>query len=185
MKLRHSNRFAIRTQLGMVALLALASAAGTGCSATVDSSKGESSNTEQHSSAFRSERPRRFSGAAARSPSLWSTRRPRSTSLWDPPAGCAFATEVNRPEAVIALTLGKAATTLTLSTAQPETNFDTVLYVLPSCATSLGTALMLRRRLERLCLDADTEKCRAGTYYVVVDSAGAEGGQFGLSVTAQ
>jgi Ca2+-binding RTX toxin-like protein len=42
---RHSNVFALRTQLGIVALLALASAAGTGCAAATDS-KSESSSSE-------------------------------------------------------------------------------------------------------------------------------------------
>jgi hypothetical protein len=42
---RYSNVFALRTQLGIVALLALASAAGTGCAAATDS-KSESSSSE-------------------------------------------------------------------------------------------------------------------------------------------
>jgi hypothetical protein len=109
----------------------------------------------------------------------------QGVSLWDPPAGCVFASEMNRPETVIALKLTKAVGTLTLSTVQPETNFDTVLYVLPSCATSSSTALGCNDDSVGFASTLTLENVAAGTYYVVVDSATADGGQFGLSIAAQ
>jgi|CZKU01.1.fsa_nt_gi hypothetical protein len=108
-------------------------------------------------------------------------------SLWDPPSGCAVATAVGRPESVVLLTLPKPVGTLTVSTAAPETDFDTVLYILPGCAVSTSSALG--------CADdspnqgfASTVKLTdvaAGTYTIVVDSAGPQGGHFGLTVTTQ
>jgi hypothetical protein len=106
-------------------------------------------------------------------------------SLWDPPAGCAFGSETNRPESLVALTLSRAVSTLTLSTALPETTFDTVLYVLPTCATTSSTALGCNDDADGFASTLTLQDVAAGTYYVVVDSATDEGGQFGLSLSAQ
>jgi hypothetical protein len=113
----------------------------------------------------------------------WGTAQ--GVSLWDPPAGCAFASEVNRPETLVALTLTKTVGTLTLSTAEPETHFDTVLYVLPTCATSSAAALGCNDDADGFASTLTLKNVAAGTYYVVVDSATDDGGEFGLSIAAQ
>ena len=108
-------------------------------------------------------------------------------SLWDPPPNCSLPTVVGRPESVVMLTLAKAVNTLTVSTATPETDFDTVLYVLPGCATDTTKALG--------CADDSPNQgfastvtltaVAAGSYAIVIDSGSPQGGHFGLSVTMQ
>lgn len=109
----------------------------------------------------------------------------QGTSLWDPPAGCALASAVGHPETVLSLKLTKNVNTLTLSTAMPETDFDTILYVLPTCATSSATALGCNDDTQGYSSTLTLTNVAAGTYYVVVDSANSQAGHFGLSVTAQ
>jgi hypothetical protein len=111
----------------------------------------------------------------------------KGVSLWDPPAGCSLPTEVGRPEAVVMLTLAKAVDTLTISTAVPETNFDTILYVLPSCASTPAQALGCADDSpgQGVASTVTLNDVAAGTYAVVIDSGNPQGGQFGLSVTMQ
>jgi hypothetical protein len=108
-------------------------------------------------------------------------------SLWDPPAGCSLPTEVGRPEALVTLKLAKAVSTLTVSTAQPETDFDTIVYVLPSCATTSAQALGCNDDApgQGVASTVTLTSVPAGTYVVVIDSGSPQGGHFGLSVTAQ
>ena len=113
----------------------------------------------------------------------WGTAQ--GVSLWDPPAGCTFPTAVNHPETLVALTLTKAVSTLTLSTEEPETNFDTILYVLPSCAATSSSALGCNDDDRGYASKLTLSGVAAGTYYVVVDSATSTTGQFGLSIVAQ
>ncbi len=109
----------------------------------------------------------------------------RGTSLWDPPAGCALSSEVGHPESIVMLKLTKQVDTLTISTATPETNFDTVLYVLPACASSSSQALGCNDDTDGYSSTVTLTNVAAGTYAVVVDSANSQAGQFGLSVTTQ
>ena len=109
----------------------------------------------------------------------------QGTSLWDPPAGCALASEVGHPETVLSLKLTQNVNTLTLSTAMPETDFDTILYVLPSCATSSATALGCNDDTQGYSSTLTLTNVAAGTYYVVVDSANSQAGHFGLSISTQ
>jgi hypothetical protein len=109
----------------------------------------------------------------------------QGTSLWDPPAGCALASEVGHPETVLSLKLTQNVSTLTLSTAMPETDFDTILYVLPSCATSSATALGCNDDTQGYSSTLTLTNVAAGTYYVVVDSANSQAGHFGLSISTQ
>ena len=106
-------------------------------------------------------------------------------SLWDPPAGCAPVTETNRPESLVTLDLPHGATTLTVSTATPETDFDTILYVMPSCASSSAQALGCNDDAQGSASTVTLSNVAAGTYTVVVDSAATQGGHFGLSVSVQ
>ena len=109
----------------------------------------------------------------------------QGASLWDPPSGCTFATEVNRPESLVTLKLAAAVNTLTISTATPETDFDTVLYVLPSCATTSAQALGCNDDTTGFSSTVTLTNVAAGTYVVVVDAAGPQGGHFGLTVATQ
>jgi hypothetical protein len=109
----------------------------------------------------------------------------QGTSLWDPPSGCTFATEVNRPEALVSLKLTSPVSTLTVSTATPETDFDTVLYVLPSCATNSSQALGCNDDTQGFSSTVTLTNVAAGTYVIVVDSANPQGGHFGLTVSTQ
>ena len=106
-------------------------------------------------------------------------------SVWDPPAGCALGTAVNHPESVVSLKLTHAVGTLTVSTAVPETDFDTILYVLPDCAASPSQALGCNDDAEGYASTVTLQNVPAGTYAVVVDSATARTGHFGLTVTSQ
>jgi hypothetical protein len=106
-------------------------------------------------------------------------------SLWDPPVGCSTATAVNHPESIVMLKLAQATTTLTISTAMPETNFDTVLYVLPGCATSSASALACNDDTQGYTSTVTLMNVAAGTYAIVVDSATSHVGTFGLSIQSQ
>jgi len=111
----------------------------------------------------------------------------QGVSLWDPPIGCILPTEVGHPEALVTLKLAKAVTMLTVSTGVPETNFDTVLYVLPSCASSSSQALGCNDDApgKGYASTVTLMNVAAGTYTIVVDSAGPVAGQFGLTVVTQ
>ncbi|HEY4013483.1 MAG TPA: hypothetical protein VGM06_09100 [Polyangiaceae bacterium] len=106
-------------------------------------------------------------------------------SLWDPPTGCSAATAVGRPESLVTLQLGASANTLTISTATPETDFDTVLYVLPNATTDSSAALGCNDDTQGFTSTVTLTNVSAGTYLVVVDSAGPRGGHFGLTVSAR
>jgi hypothetical protein len=107
----------------------------------------------------------------------------RGTSLWDPPPGCALVSEVGHPESLVTLTLASAVSTLTVSTAMPETNFDTVLYVLPGCPSTSSQALGCNDDTQGYSSTVTLTNVAAGSYTIVVDSATSQAGQFGLSVT--
>jgi hypothetical protein len=110
-------------------------------------------------------------------------------SLWDPPAGCTNPENTSRPEAAVALHLSSAVPTLTVTTERPETQIDTVLYVLPGCPNDSSTALD--------CNDDDHDftvgyaskvvlsNVPAGDYTIVIESGQMAGGGFGLSVSTQ
>jgi hypothetical protein len=106
-------------------------------------------------------------------------------SLWDPPIGCAIATEVGRPESLVTLKLTQPVNQLTLSTAVPETDFDTILYVLPACASSTAQALGCNDDTQGYSSTVTLTNVAAGTYTIVVDSATLQGGHFGLTIATQ
>lgn len=106
----------------------------------------------------------------------------RGPSLWDVPKGCEPHDAIGHPEAVVSLKLAKVAPTLTISTAHPETDFDTVVYLLPGCAgvstASLGCNDDARGSASLLTV----KNVPAGDYLIVVDSVLRDGGKFGVSV---
>ncbi|MCK6551518.1 hypothetical protein L6R52_37125 [Myxococcota bacterium] len=107
-------------------------------------------------------------------------------SLWDPPAGCAANEPYGRPEGIAVLRLRTAATRLVITTDRPETNFDTILYLIPRCQADPQPAIA--------CDDDDAtttastielENVPAGEYLIVVDAYGSTGGSFGLTISAE
>jgi len=108
-------------------------------------------------------------------------------SIWDAPTGCSAGDPTGRPEAVVVVRLTNLAKKLTLTTALPGTNFDTVLYVLPGCgatgAVALGCADDAPEGSAAASLVLDNVP--AGDYLVVVDSWSPEGGAFALEVSVE
>lgn len=104
-------------------------------------------------------------------------------SLWDPPVGCASSTAVGHAESVVMLKVTQNVSALTISTATPETDFDTILYVLPACATSSTEALGCNDDAQGYSSTVTLANVAPGTYAIVVDSANSKSGHFGLSVT--
>jgi hypothetical protein len=88
---------------------------------------------------------------------------------------------------VARLVLAQAAATLTLSVANPGTDFDTTMYLLPGCPSTSAGALG--------CDDDNgiigvssllvLQNVPAGTYTVVVDSFKPHGGNYQLTATVQ
>ncbi len=109
------------------------------------------------------------------------------SSLWDPPHSCTNDQNIDRPEGVVRLHLAAAVPKLTLSTRRPETNVDTVLYVLPGCADDSKGALdcnddaLAGGYASELVL----KKVPAGDYTIVIESAQLGGGAFGVSVATE
>lgn len=108
-------------------------------------------------------------------------------SLWDPPPSCNNPESVNRPEATVSLHLANPVSQLTVTTQRPETSIDTVLYLMPACATDTTTALG--------CNDDDmnggyassftVKDVPAGDYTIVIESGQPAGGPFGVAVSVQ
>ena len=108
-------------------------------------------------------------------------------SLWDPPAECSNPENVDFPEASVSLHLENPVSQLRVSTLRPETNVDTVLYLMPACASDTSTALG--------CNDDGPDggyassftlnDVPAGDYTIVIEAGQRAGGSFGLSVSAE
>lgn len=108
----------------------------------------------------------------------------RGASVWDPPAGCASDEAVGRPEGVAVLHLATPASSVTITTAVPETTADTVLYVLPACASADATPLACNDDTIGYASTVTLTNVAAGDYAIVVDMVQASGGRFGVKVTA-
>ncbi len=127
-------------------------------------------------------------GAAAAN---WRTSgRIDGASLWEPPAGCVPGDAKGRPESVVALKLAAPATKLVISTANPETNFDTAVYLLPgACPDSTVQPLACNDdaagRAHGFASKLELTNVPAGDYLIVVESIPVKGGSFGLSVTVE
>ncbi len=108
----------------------------------------------------------------------------QGVSLWDPITGCAAPDAVGRPEGVVVLHVAEMAASLTITTARPETNFDTVIYVVPGCAGDTTMALACNDDNPAPTSQVVLHDVAPGDYLVIVDSVGANGGMFGLQVSA-
>jgi hypothetical protein len=103
-------------------------------------------------------------------------------SLWDSPTGCEPHNAAGRPEGLVSLHLAKAAATLTISTAMPETDFDTVVYLLPGCAGVSSAALGCNDDTVGYASVLTLKNVAAGDYVIVVDAVQRDAGHFGLFV---
>jgi hypothetical protein len=135
---------------------------------------------------------RRARCAAGRSidPSTGATRVTgwmEGLSYWDPPSICLAASSAGRPEAVVRIHLTKAVSKLTLSTAQPETTVDTVLFVASDCDSLVdpGAIIDCNDNVEGFASELVLTDLVKGDYYAVIESVEPLGGSFGLSVVAE
>jgi hypothetical protein len=106
----------------------------------------------------------------------------RGPSLWDAPKGCDPHNGVDRPEGLVTLHLAKAAASVTITTAMPETDFDTVLYLLPGCAGVSTASLGCNDDNKGSASALSFKNLAAGDYSIVVDSILLDGGHYGVSV---
>jgi len=90
---------------------------------------------------------------------------------------------MGRPEGVARLHLAKAASTLTITTALPETTSDTILYLLPACAAADATPLGCNDDATGFSSTLTLTNVPAGDYAIVVDMAQPAGGRFGVQVS--
>lgn len=105
------------------------------------------------------------------------------SSAWDAPSGCASDERTGGPENTFWLRVTNRTPSITLSTASNTTNFDTVLYVLPSCTADASEALGCNDDLDPPSSTLTLRDVEPGNYLVVVDSLDAKGGSFELRVT--
>ncbi|MBK8014118.1 MAG: hypothetical protein IPK13_22565 [Deltaproteobacteria bacterium] len=109
-----------------------------------------------------------------------------TSSLWDAPAGCGPRDPIDRVESAVMLHLATGVSKIVLSTEHPETNFDTMVYVIPGCATTPTPALGCADDLENTVSSRlELTNLAAGDYLVVVDAWGVTGGSFRLSATVE
>ena len=105
-------------------------------------------------------------------------------SLWEPPTACASAP--GSPEAVVRMSLSQAYPALRISTDNAGTQFDSVVYVFPSCGSDGAPALGCHDDVDAAYgnyrSSLTLENLSAGDYLIVIDSATASGGSFELTV---
>ncbi|MBS2013906.1 MAG: hypothetical protein JST00_13535 [Deltaproteobacteria bacterium] len=106
----------------------------------------------------------------------------QGSSLWDAPPGCIPNDATRRPEAMVPLRVG-ATSNLVITTALPETDFDTAVFVVPAKATSSSASLGCNDDTQGYSSTLELSKVPAGDYIIVVESVSTKGGHFGLSVT--
>ena len=106
-------------------------------------------------------------------------------SLWDAPQGCVPNDATGRPEAAIPLHLATAAPSLTITTALPETSFDTAVYLIPACAASSADALGCNDDTKGFSSTLTLKDVPAGDYTIVVESVQMAGGRFGVAVALE
>ncbi|HVU04110.1 MAG TPA: hypothetical protein VHE30_20270 [Polyangiaceae bacterium] len=109
--------------------------------------------------------------------------RAEGVSLWDPPSGCGQPDAVGRAEGVVRLHLASDARHVTISTALPETNFDTILYLLPGCAAASTAQTPCNDDGATSASELALDSVKAGDYLIVVDSARPTGGGFGVTIS--
>jgi hypothetical protein len=102
--------------------------------------------------------------------------------VWDT---CAATGTKSRPDNVYKLHLAEQASTLTLSTAQPETMIDTIVMLLPSCTAPAEEALGCNDDATGFSSTVSLKDVPAGDYFVIVESRPSAGGAFGLTIDVE
>jgi len=107
-------------------------------------------------------------------------------SLFDAPSGCSSGDPTGRAEGVVRLILESPAAKLTLSTNNPGTSFDTVLYLVKACGETTDAPLGCADESEAsAAATLELDLVPAGNYLVVIDSWGATAGEFVLTATIE
>jgi hypothetical protein len=107
-------------------------------------------------------------------------------SLWEPPGECVADMASGRPEAVVKLHLPEAVEHLLVTTEQPGSSFDTVIYLLPGCyAQTVQTISCDDNNPDSVQSTLELDNVAAGDYIVVIDSWGPYGGLFELFVQSE
>lgn len=108
-------------------------------------------------------------------------------SLFEPPAGCAGELSVGRTDGIAKLHLSAAASSLTITTARPGTNFDTIVYLVPGCGAAGAVALGCNDDVSRSSVSSTLvlQNVAPGDYTIVVDAFGLEGGTVDLGVSLE
>jgi hypothetical protein len=109
----------------------------------------------------------------------------QARSLYTPPAGCISESAIASADAVVNLRLTRAARTVTLTTKDSRTNFDTVLYLLKSCVDDTSGVLACNDDTGDRTSRITVGNLPAGDYTVVVDSLTDAAGNYALTVSAQ
>jgi len=101
-------------------------------------------------------------------------------SAWDAPSSCLTPVSLNRPEAIIKMHVTAPIKSLTLSTDEPETQSDTVLYVQPACSSTTDKVLICNDDTSGFASSVTLTNLVAGDYFVIVEFVSAQSGGFGL-----
>ncbi len=89
---------------------------------------------------------------------------------------------MGRPEGLVRLHLATAVASLTISTAVEETNFDTVVYLLPGAGDTEDSPIDCNDDAAGSAGAITLHDLNAGDYTIVVDSKSMLGGQFGVKL---
>ena len=72
-----------------------------------------------------------------------------------------------------------------ITTALPETDFDTAVFVVPATATTSAASLGCNDDMQGFSSTLELSNVPAGDYIVVVEAVSPKGGHFGISVTTK
>jgi len=134
------------------------------------------------------ERKAKCAAAAELDPAKGKTKAFGSTSgasLWDAPIGCVSNDATGRPESVVRLHLAAPLPSLVITTAVPETDFDTAVYLVAGCPDSAGAALGCNDDVVGTSSTLRLQNVAAGDYTIVVESVHMRGGHFGVVISSK
>ncbi len=109
----------------------------------------------------------------------------RGKGFWTGPEGCLPDIARPSPDAAVIVHLEQSASKVVLSTAEPETDLDTGLFVFSACDAPDAEALACGDDGTGFAAELTLTDLAAGDYVVVVKAIQPSGGTFGLSVAVQ
>ena len=112
----------------------------------------------------------------------YATGYAHAPNVWNPPADCVASGVLDFPQGVVSLHVDAQLPTLTITTANPETNFDTVLYLLPGLGSTAGASIACNDDTTGYTSTLVLKNLAAGDYTIVVGSATPTGGNFAVSI---